>query len=149
MAFDPLTAGLDLAKTMIDAIVSRIPDPAERERERTRLEAAAQAADQAQIMAQIEVNKAEAGNGSVFVAGWRPAIGWVGATALGYQYVIAPLATFGVQLAGIDVPPLPRLDDALWQLIAGLLGLGAFRTYEKVNSAETISLRPYENARGR
>jgi hypothetical protein len=149
MAFDPITAGLDLARTLIDAIVSRIPDPAERERERARLEAAAQAADQAQTMAQIEVNKTEAASGSVFVAGWRPFIGWTCGAALAYQYVGAPLASFCMGVAGLDVPPLPRLDDGLWQLVAGMLGLGAMRSYEKVQGAETTTIRPYVIGGGR
>ena len=63
----------------------------------------------------------------MLVAGWRPAIGWVCAAALAFNYVIRPVA--------IAIHPaivLPALDDSLWQLMAGMLGLGGLRTFEKV-----------------
>lgn len=83
--------------------------------------------------AQIDVNKAEAENPSVFVSGWRPFIGWVCGAALVYQYVLRPLVEAGFALAHHPLPgALPGLDDNLYQLLLGMLGLGAFRTYEKV-----------------
>jgi hypothetical protein len=134
---------------ILGRLAALIPDPearakAEAEATQQLMDALAHSdADQA------AVNKVEAANGSIFVAGWRPAIGWTCAAALAYQYVAAPLATFGLSVAGADFPPLPRLDDGLWQLVTGMLGLGAMRSYEKVAGAETISIKPYENARGR
>ena len=83
--------------------------------------------------AQIEVNEAEARSASTFVAGWRPFIGWVCGTALVYQYILRPLTEAGFALARHPLPAaLPGLDDNLYQLLLGMLGLGAFRTYEKV-----------------
>lgn len=62
------------------------------------------------------------------MSGWRPAIGWVCALAMGYQYLLRPfLVAFNPVLA------FPGLDDNLWQLLAGMLGLGGLRTFEKVN----------------
>ena len=75
MAFDPLTAGLEFGRTLIDAVVSRIPDPNEAARTRAALEAAQQQAANAQTLAQLEVNRQEAASQSIFVAGWRPSIG--------------------------------------------------------------------------
>ena len=83
-------------------------------------------------MAQVEVNKAEAGHRSIFVAGWRPFVGWVCAIALAYHFVIQPLLVFG--LAAANVPPLalPSFDmDSLLTVLLGILGLGGLRTFEK------------------
>lgn len=87
---------------------------------------------------QMEVNKAEAANASVFVAGWRPAVGWVGAVSLAYQFIAYPLLVWGwsmLQANGYvpgDLKPPPMLDtDALWVILSGMLGIAGMRTYEK------------------
>ena len=89
--------------------------------------------DQALDMAQLAVNTEEAKSSSVFVSGWRPAIGWICAAALGYQYVFAPLALWLSQIIGRPMPAPPMLDDVLWQLMFGILGMGGLRTLEKFN----------------
>lgn len=67
MALDPLTAGMGL----VDTVISRIwPDKSEAEKQQL-------AAAVSLVQGQIAINQAEAGNPSVFVSGWRPAIGWV------------------------------------------------------------------------
>ena len=81
---------------------------------------------------QIEVNKAEAANVSLFVSGWRPGIGWVCVAALAYQFLIRPFAVWTCLLYGVAIPELPGLDDNLWELLFGMLGLGGLRTIEKV-----------------
>lgn len=86
---------------------------------------------QASDVAQMEVNKAEAQHDSVFVAGWRPAIGWICAAALAYSYVLVPFIGFGLTLAGKPIPKLPVLDNNLWELMFGMLGMGALRSFEK------------------
>ncbi len=83
-------------------------------------------------LAQVEVNKAEAQHKSVFVAGWRPFIGWTCGIALAYHFVIAPLILFGVGIVGAEIPALPAFDmDSLMTVLLGMLGLGGLRTYEK------------------
>ena len=86
---------------------------------------------QAQVMAQLEVNKAEASHESLVVAGWRPAIGWVCALAIFSDFVLRPVM---VWLSGWypGVPVFPSLiSDNLWELMAGMLGLSGPRTFEK------------------
>jgi len=87
---------------------------------------------------QTEVNKVEAAHTSIFVAGWRPAIGWIGAGAMGYQFILYPFLIWGwalMQAAGwispaLSAPPiLPT--DALWVILTGILGLGAARSFDK------------------
>lgn len=84
------------------------------------------------ITGQLEVNKAEASNPNLFVSGWRPAIGWVCALALLYQFIVRPMIAWGFALANHPLPVMPGLDDMLWELLFGMLGLGGLRTVEKV-----------------
>ena len=83
-------------------------------------------------MAQVEVNKAEAQHRSLFVAGWRPFVGWICATALLYHFVLNPIIMFGAGWAGVELPELPAFDmDSLMTVLLGMLGLGGLRSYEK------------------
>jgi len=83
-------------------------------------------------MAQVEVNKAEAQHRSIFVAGWRPFIGWTSGIALAYHFVLAPLIVFGVAWSGAEIPEIPTFDmDSLMTVLLGMLGLGGMRTFEK------------------
>ncbi len=82
-------------------------------------------------LAQMEVNKEEAKHASIFVAGWRPAVGWVCVTGLAFNYIIAPLVNWGCAIWYPEVT-LPQLDaDELTTLLYGLLGMGTLRTFEK------------------
>jgi len=84
-------------------------------------------------MAQVEVNKMEAQHRSLFVAGWRPFIGWTCGIALAYHFVLNPLIMFGVSWAGVEIPELPEFDmSSLMTVLMGMLGLGGLRTFEKV-----------------
>lgn len=83
-------------------------------------------------IAQVEVNKEEAKSRSVFVAGWRPFIGWTCGVALAYHFVLAPIIIFGTTVFGIQIPELPVFDmDSLMTVLLGMLGLGGLRTFEK------------------
>ena len=108
-----------------------IPDRAAADRAKLEMQAKLLDAATTGALAQIEVNKTEAGHQSVFVAGWRPAIGWICAAALAYSYMIVPLVGFSLTLAGKPVPRWPVLDGNLWELMFGMLGLGALRSYDK------------------
>jgi len=129
MSLDPISAALDLGNTLITRL---FPDPAQAANAKLELLKLQQSGDLAQMTAQTDINKVEASNTSIFVSGWRPAIGWVCALALAYQYLIRPLASTFAGIAGITIPPLPGLDDNLWQLMMGMLGMGGLRTFEKV-----------------
>ncbi len=86
--------------------------------------------------AQSSINKVEAASASTFVAGWRPAIGWVCAAALGLAYLIAPLFTWVTALIGRPTP-FPAFDlGTLMPLMFGLLGMGTLRTVEKIKGAQ-------------
>ena len=129
MALDPISAALDLGNTLITRI---FPDPAQASEAKLKLLELQQNGELAIMTAQTDINKTEAANSSVFVSGWRPAIGWVCALALAYQYLFKPLMTWGASVAGYNLPPMVGLDDNLWQLMMGMLGMGGLRTFEKV-----------------
>jgi hypothetical protein len=129
MALDPISAVFDLGNTLITRI---FPDPAQADQAKLKLLELQQNGELASMTAQTDINKVEASNSSLFVSGWRPAIGWVCALALFYQYLLKPLASSIIPAFGINMPPLAGLDDNLWQLMMGMLGMGGLRTFEKV-----------------
>lgn len=83
-------------------------------------------------LAQLQVDQAEAASTSWFVAGWRPAVGWVCAFGLAYVAVIEPCARFTATMAGWH-GAFPPIDTTLtMQVLLGMLGMGSLRTFEKV-----------------
>ena len=84
---------------------------------------------------QLEINKAEAQSRNMFVAGWRPFIGWTCGIALFWHFVGVPVTLFFVAWLGITLPPLPEFDmSTLMTVLMGMLGLGGLRTFEKVKN---------------
>lgn len=124
MAFgidDAIAAGLKV----LDKFV---PDPEAKAKAEAELRSSLQQWDKAQT----DVNAVEASNPNLFVAGWRPMIGWVCALALAYQYLVCPLGMWIATSLHLAVTTPPKLDDSLWQLMFGMLGMGGLRTYEKL-----------------
>lgn len=90
-------------------------------------------------MKQIEVNQKEAEHESIFVAGWRPFIGWVCGFAFTYHVLVVPLIVFISTMTSHPIP-LPEFDVMLlMNVLFGMLGLGGFRTYEKVQAQKLKS----------
>ena len=90
---------------------------------------------------QIETNKIEASHKSMFVAGWRPFIGWVCGTALLYNFIVKDLIEYYLAIRHEDVPSLPSLQmEQLMTILLGMLGLGAARTVEKIRKVNSDSL---------
>ena len=82
--------------------------------------------------AQIEVNRTEAASGSLFVSGWRPAVGWICASGLGFNFLVVPLGNFYLTVSGSTIL-IPALDlSQMMPVLLGMLGLGAYRSFEKV-----------------
>ena len=81
---------------------------------------------------QLEVNKVEAASKSMFVAGWRPAVGWVSVLGMASNYILIPFSNFGLALAKSDVV-IPLIDTStMMPVLMGMLGLGAMRSVDKV-----------------
>lgn len=124
--------------TVIESVGKVAGDLITTDKERMQLEIEGRKLDQAIDLAQIGVNNTEAQHTSVFVAGWRPAIGWVGAAAMAYQFLLYPLLTWFWALAQANghlpagMQPPPMLDaDALWVILSGILGIAGMRSFEK------------------
>ena len=129
MALDPFTAGFDLVKTGLDKF---FPD-ADTELKGKLAEAASQINNDYQLqLAQLDINKVEASSSSLFVSGWRPAIGWVCGISLAYAAIIEPIARFIASVIFAYVGVFPVIDtDITMQILMGLLGLAGMRTFEK------------------
>ena len=90
------------------------------------------------IQSQIEVNKAEAQHASVFVAGWRPFIGWVGGFGMAYQFLLYPLLTWVWPIVLPSAPIPPVLDgDVLFAMVSGLLGIAGMRSFDKMKGTDS------------
>jgi hypothetical protein len=133
---------ISLLPGLLDKI---LPDPGAAAEAKLKLMELAQKGELAQLdadmrlaLGQLEVNKAEAASGSLFTAGWRPAIGWICAAGLAYEFLISPLLPWLLSAAlGRALPELPDLPtETLMTLLLGMLGLGGLRTIEKVKGAE-------------
>lgn len=84
-------------------------------------------------MGQIQINQEEAKHRSIFVAGWRPFLGWCLSFAMAWHFVLAPITMFICTYAGVEIPELPTFDmDSLMTVLLGMLGLGGLRTVEKI-----------------
>jgi hypothetical protein len=108
-----------------------IPDAVERDRLAHEIATMAERHAQELAKAQIEVNKEEAKSSSMFVSGWRPAVGWICATGMGFNFICVPLGNFIAGVGGYPVE-LVALDlSEMMPVLMGMLGLGAMRSYEK------------------
>lgn len=121
-----------------DSLITTDKERLEMALEERRLDLKEKRIDQETDLAQVEVNKIEAASTSIFVSGWRPAVGWVGVFGLAYQFLGYPLMqwlwafgqSYDIIPKGLNPPP--DLDvEQLMTLLAGLLGFGGMRSFEK------------------
>ena len=114
-----------------DLIDRAFPDSEKRELARLEIYTKIQESLNQVDLGQMEVNKAEAANASMFVAGWRPFVGWVCGLAFAYHFIVQPFIMFVCALFDRAVI-LPAFDmDSLFSVLMGMLGLGAMRSWEK------------------
>jgi hypothetical protein len=130
MAYDPLSAVLDIGGKLIDRLW---PDPAQRDAAKLELLKMQQSGDLAIITGQLEVNKEEAKSASVFVSGWRPFIGWVCGMACAWNWIGLPVVKAGLLVAGHGLDLRPADLTEMLPVLMGMLGLGGLRTIEKLN----------------
>lgn len=131
----------NLVPTILGPILDRIPDPNERARAKEQAEAQMIAAMTSLVEGQLEINKVEAQHHSVFVAGWRPFIGWVCGLGFAYNFIVHPLLQWGAVMlpeVAVTLEQMPQLEiGELMSLTLGMLGLGGLRTYEKRVGVDT------------
>jgi hypothetical protein len=133
MAFDPLSTVVDLGKTLIDKF---IPDPKAKAEATQKLLEMQQNGDLQVIANQVGINKIEAASTNVFIAGWRPFIGWVCGGALAIQMVIGPLVVWFSEMFNHPVKLVVLDVSLLTTLLVGMLGLGGMRTVEKLQGVQ-------------
>jgi hypothetical protein len=125
---DPISAILNIGNTLINKL---FPDPAEAAKAQLALLKMQQDGELAAMVAQTDINKVEAASQSIFVAGWRPFCGWVGGAGLAYAAIVEPLMRLLASLYGYT-GNFPAIDTTItMQILFGLLGLGAMRSYDK------------------
>jgi hypothetical protein len=129
MAFDPISAALEIGNTLINKI---FPDPAQADAAKLELLKLQQSGELAVMTAQTDINKEEAKSTSLFVSGWRPFVGWVSGSAFALHFLLLPISNF-ILVANNHKEVVLAFDmQTLLTVLMGLLGLGGMRTYEKV-----------------
>lgn len=139
---NPLLLGgiFDIAVKVIDRV---FPDKTQAAEAKLKLiemdqkgELAQMASQERLMLSQVEVNKLDAQASSSFQRNWRPFIGWNCGLGFSYEFLARPFLVWVSQLYGPDTPIPPSLDaEALMALTASILGIGVYRTAEKIKGA--------------
>jgi len=129
MSLDPITAALDLGGKVIDKL---FPDPVQRDAAKLELLKLQQTGQLAEMTAQTDINKVEAASDSIFVSGWRPAIGWICGAGCAWNWVGLPIAKLVCALAGYSVTLSMANTGEMMPLLLGMLGIGGMRSLEKI-----------------
>lgn len=124
---------------LLTSVINRIwPDPTERDKAKLaqfQAEIQLQVSQNELLKGQIETNKAEASNDNLFVAGWRPLIGWVCGAAFLWAYMLQPMITYFIIVSGHAVPTMPALNTVeMITVLTGMLGLGTLRSFDKLKN---------------
>ena len=126
----------DLLGKLVDPVSNILDKVIEDKDQKAKLahEIATMAERHAQELArgQIEINKEEAKSRNIFIAGWRPFVGWTCGLALFWHFLGLPVTLFITGWFNLQHPPLPEFDmQSLMTVLLGMLGLGGMRTFEK------------------
>lgn len=126
---DPISLVLGIGNKLIDHF---FPDANQAAAAKLELLKMQQSGDLQVMASQLEINKIEAQSSSIFVAGWRPFIGWVCGISLTYAAIIEPVSRFLAQVLFKYTGSFPVIDTTLTlQILLGLLGLAGMRSWEK------------------
>ena len=125
MAFDPITAISNVVNTVLERV---LPDKQANDAAKVQLAEMTLNGQLQQVAGQLSINLAEAQSKNVFVAGWRPAIGWLCGLGLLWQFFLGPILGFFFQAHKVPVIDASSLQDLLF----ALLGMGTLRTVDKV-----------------
>ncbi len=121
-----------LATSLRSAITGELPPEAQ-----AKLQELAVQADTLQTQGQMQVNAMEAKHSSIFVAGWRPFIGWICGLAMGWHFLLHPMVVWYMAIWKADLALPPALDlGQLYPVVLGMLGLGVYRTYVTSKGAQ-------------
>lgn len=132
----------DFGGKLLDKI---FPDPTKAQEAKIELFKLQQTGELAKLAAETDlakgqqaINVEEAKSANVFVSGWRPMCGWVGAAGLAYSAIVEPSARFIAAVSFHYTGAFPPIDTTItMQILFGLLGLGAMRSYDKKQGTAT------------
>lgn len=122
---------------IIDGVMDGLDGLFTSDEERLQAKAEATKLVHTRLMGQLAINKQEAAHKSIFVAGWRPAIGWTCAASLAYNFIGQPLLVYLMECIAVwkdmaNMPYPPTLDiESLMSVVMAMLGMAGLRTYEK------------------
>ena len=120
-------AGVGAVSGLISDVVTRIwPD-------KSAAEAQQLAAAVMVVQGQLDINKTEAANPSVFVSGWRPALGWICGAACAWNWIGLPIFKVAIAFTAYKIEVSPANMTEMMPILMGMLGLGGLRTLEKIN----------------
>lgn len=125
----------DAVTPVINKILDFIPDPQQKLAAQQQLMGSLQAWD----AQQVQIDTAEASSNSIFVAGWRPFIGWICGSAMAYKFILQPIIVLILLVSHSTFDPklLPVLDwSEMSTVLIGMLGLGGMKTYEKIQGVK-------------
>lgn len=125
---------INILNKVLPSILDKVPDAGEKQRLENEIKQLAIQAENEQLKAIHQTNKQEASHRSIFVAGWRPFIGWVCGFGLAYKFVVFPLLSPFLELPSMDIQELSTI-------ITGMLGLGVMRSFEKGKGVDTKDFR--------
>lgn len=106
------------------------PDPAKKAEAEAQFMLMMQEQDFKKVLGQLEVNAAEAASPHLFVAGWRPAVGWCCALGFLWATIGQPIVAWVASAKGWPAPPAIDTEVLLY-VLGGMLGLGTLRSFEK------------------
>ena len=130
----PVQAFSSAVAKVVDSITGLIPDKRARAEAKERLEHELVTTANTALLAQLEINKTEAAHRSLFVAGWRPFIGWTCGLGIFWEFLVRPILGWIILLQGGGPELLPPsvVNDYLFELMTGMLGIAGLRTFEKM-----------------
>jgi hypothetical protein len=124
-----LNALIDPVSKLLDKVVS---DKDERDRLAHEISTLAESQMHEIALQQIEINKLDAASSNWFQNSWRPSVGWICSLSMAYHFLVQPILVFSLSAFGAEYD-LPDFDmSSLMSVLFALLGLGAFRSYEKI-----------------
>ena len=131
---DPISILLDIGGKVIDKVW---PDPAQAATAKFELFKLQQSGELAQMAGQMQINQEEAKSSNIFVSGWRPFIGWVCGVACAWNWIGLSIAKMIAQLVGSSITLAPASIEEMMPILMGMLGLGAYRTLEKIKGVSS------------
>jgi hypothetical protein len=131
---DPVSVLLDIGGKVIDRIW---PDPAQAAAAKFELFKLQQSGDLAQMAGQMQINQEEAKSSSLLVSGWRPFIGWVCGVACAWNWLLLGVVKVVAEFFGHSITLSPADVTEMMPILMGMLGLGAYRTVEKIKGVSS------------